>query len=64
MPTANGLDYAPIDPSEIDADFIETSIAQAARSGLVMSTPVSLKTVVRKIARRGLSSGRPSAASN
>uniref|UniRef100_UPI0035E3FC95 AI-2E family transporter n=1 Tax=Rhizobium leguminosarum TaxID=384 RepID=UPI0035E3FC95 len=64
MPTANDLDYAPIDPSEIDADFIETSIAQAARSGLVMSTPVSLKTVVRKIARRGLPSGRPSAASN
>ncbi|NKK78935.1 AI-2E family transporter [Rhizobium leguminosarum] len=64
MPTANGLDYPPIDPSEIDADFIETSIAQAARSGLVMSTPVSLKTVVRKIARRGLPSGRPSAASN
>ncbi|KQV30244.1 ABC transporter permease [Rhizobium sp. Root1203] len=63
MPTANGQDYAQIDPSEIDADFLATSITQAVRSGLLSSTPVGLKTVVRKIARRASPSGRSSASS-
>jgi predicted PurR-regulated permease PerM len=63
MPTANGQDYAQIDPSEIDADFLATSITQAVRSGLLSSTPVGLKTVVRKIARRASPSGRSSAPS-
>lgn len=58
VPTANGQDYAQIDPVEINADFVSTSIIQAARSGLSSSTPVSLKTVVRKIARRGPASSK------
>ena len=62
MPTANGQDYAQIDPAEIDADFVATSITQAARSGLSSSAPVSLKTVVRKIARRAPRSSKPAEA--
>lgn len=52
IPTANGQDFAQIDPTEIDADFVAITITQAALSGLTSSAPVSLKTVVRKIARR------------
>ncbi len=52
IPTADGQDFAQIDPTEIDADFVALTITQAARSGLTSSTPVSLKTIVRKIARR------------
>lgn len=63
LPTANGQDYAQIDPAEIGADFVATSITQAARSGLSSSTPVSLKTVVHKIARRGSPSSKQSEAS-
>jgi predicted PurR-regulated permease PerM len=62
MPTANGQDYAQVDPTEIDADFVATSITQAARSGLSSSAPVSLKTVVRKIARRATRSSKPAEA--
>nr|WP_244598557.1 AI-2E family transporter [Rhizobium tubonense] len=59
IPTANGQDYAQIDPSEIDADFMATQIAQAVRSSLSFSTPVGLKAVTRKIVRRrSLSCGR------
>nr|WP_202032395.1 AI-2E family transporter [Agrobacterium vitis] len=53
MPTANGQDYAQIDPAEIDADFVVTSIVEATRLGLTLSSPVALKTVPRKIAKRG-----------
>ncbi len=63
LPTANGQDYAEINPAEIDADFVATSIPQAALCGLSVSTPVSLKTVVRKIARRGSPSSYKSEAS-
>ncbi|MGO4568837.1 AI-2E family transporter [Rhizobium sp. 2YAF20] len=63
LPTANGQDYAQIDPEEIGADFVATSITQAAHSGLSSSTPVSLKTVVHKIARRGSPSSKRSEAS-
>jgi len=52
IPTANGQDFAQIDPKEIDADFVAITITQAARSGLTSSAAVSLKAVVRKIARR------------
>lgn len=58
LPAANGQNYAQIDPAEIDADFVATSITQAARSGLSSSTPVSLKSVVHKIARRGSPSSK------
>lgn len=53
MPTANGQDYAQIDPAEIDADFVVTSIVEATRLGLTLSSPVALKTVPRKNAKRG-----------
>ncbi len=52
IPTANGQDYPRIEPPEIDADFVSSSITQAAQFGLTPSAPVGVKPVVRKIARR------------
>ncbi len=52
IPTANGQDIPRIEPLEIDADFVSSSITQAAEFGLTPSAPVSVKVVARKIARR------------
>lgn len=52
IPTANGQDYPRIEPSEIDADFVSSSLTQAAEFGLTPSAPVSVKPLARKIARR------------
>ncbi len=52
IPTANGQDFPRIEPLEIDADFISSSITQAAEFGLTPSAPVSVKVVARKIARK------------
>ena len=51
IPTANGQDYPRIEPSEIDADFVSSSITQATQFGLTPSAPVSVKPVARKLAR-------------
>jgi predicted PurR-regulated permease PerM len=60
IPTANGVDYPRIEPSEIDADFVSSSITQAAEFGLTLSAPVSVKVVARKIARRRSPLTKPS----
>ncbi|MDQ0323088.1 putative PurR-regulated permease PerM [Pararhizobium capsulatum DSM 1112] len=62
IPTANGQDYPLIEPSEIDADFVSSSITQAAEFALTPSAPVSVKVVARKIARKRSPLSKPSEA--
>lgn len=51
VPMADGDRHQRIDPEEINADFVSSSLTQAVRSALSASTPVELKLSARKILR-------------
>lgn len=51
VPAANGQNYAQINAAEISADFVATSLAEAARLALTRTAPTELVVASRKIAR-------------
>jgi predicted PurR-regulated permease PerM len=51
IPAASGDGSTTIDAAEINADFVATSLSEAARSALTASTPIALKVVPRKVSR-------------
>lgn len=59
MPTADGQNFAQIDAAEISADFIATSMGEAAKLALTKSKPRELTVVARKIGRPRLKAVKP-----
>ncbi|MBD8685689.1 MULTISPECIES: AI-2E family transporter [unclassified Rhizobium] len=59
MPTADGQNFGQIDAAEISADFIATSMSEAARLALTKSTPRELTVIARKIGRPRLKAVKP-----
>ncbi len=59
VPIADGDRYKPIDPEEINADFVSSSLSQAVRSALSDQTAVELKLTARKISRPRQRSNTP-----
>lgn len=51
MPMADGQRNKQIEPDEIDADFVATTLTQAIRSALSSSSAVIVRNVTRKLAR-------------
>ncbi|MBW6425852.1 AI-2E family transporter [Rhizobium sp. XQZ8] len=51
IPAANGQDYPAIEPDDISADFVASTIAEAARSALIALDPVKLRSGTRRPVR-------------
>lgn len=59
MPTANGQNFAQIDASDISADFIATTLNEAAKLALTKTAPTELVVLARKISRPRLRAVKP-----
>ncbi|GAK71772.1 hypothetical protein RRU01S_20_00330 [Agrobacterium rubi TR3 = NBRC 13261] len=59
MPTANGQNFAQIDASDISADFIATTLNEAAKLALTKTAPTELVVLARKIGRPRLRAVKP-----
>ncbi|MBB3945057.1 putative PurR-regulated permease PerM [Rhizobium skierniewicense] len=62
VPTANGQNFAQIDAAEISADFIATSLNEAARLALTRTAPRELVVITRKVGRPRLRAVKPTEA--